>query len=260
MSRTPSDPRSYIVTGGASGIGESTVRRLTQRGDRVAIVDRDTTRLAALADEFGDQVLALPGDVSQEEDVVESTDRAAAHFGGLDGAFLNAAIPGPFQSLMETSVEDFDRVIAVDLRGVFLGLRETMRHLSESTAGGSIVVTSSLAGLSAGRGLAAYTAAKHGVIGLVRNAAVEGAAHGIRVNCVAPGLTDTPLQAPLREFHGAQADALQAQVPLGRMGRPGEVADLVSFLLSDAAAYLTGAVIPIDGGALADSPLRTPEN
>ena len=256
MSLTSPRPRTFVVTGGASGIGESTVRLLVSGGDRVAIVDRDAARLDALAAELGDAVLALPGDVSSESDVVESTARAAEHFGGLDGAFLNAAVPGPFQSLMETSADDFDRVIAIDLRGVFLGLRETMKHLSTRPGGGSIVVTSSVAGLTAGRGLAAYTAAKHGVIGLVRNAAVEGARHGIRVNCIAPGLTDTPLQAPLREFHGEQAAAMYASVPLGRMGEPRELAELACFLLSSAAGYLTGAVIPIDGGALADSPIR----
>ncbi|MDF2916271.1 SDR family NAD(P)-dependent oxidoreductase [Microbacterium sp. NPDC086615] len=253
-------PRTFLVSGGASGIGEATVRQLVARGDRVAIVDRDAVRLATVAEELGVQVLALEADVSSEQEVEKTTAHAVRHFGCLDGAFLNAAVPGPFQSLMQTSAADFDRVIAIDLRGVFLGLRETMRHLTGASRAGSIVVTSSLAGLTAGRGLAAYTAAKHGVIGLVRNAAVEGAAHGIRVNCIAPGLTDTPLQAPLREFHGAQADALQAQVPLGRMGDPREAAELACFLLSDAAGYLTGAVIPIDGGALADSPLRTSKN
>jgi NAD(P)-dependent dehydrogenase (short-subunit alcohol dehydrogenase family) len=113
-----------------------------------------------------------------------------------------------------------------------------------------------MAGLTAGRGLASYTAAKHGVIGLTRVAAVEGAPLGVRANCIAPGMTDTPLKAPLAAFHGdGQAAALQAAVPLGRMGQPSEVAELACFLLGNQAAYLTGTVIPIDGGALADSPL-----
>ncbi len=260
MNRTDAAGRVVLVTGSASGIGEATARLLLERGHRVVLVDRSTERLAELATEFGDSALAIPGDVSRERDVVDSTRQAVEHFGRIDGAFLNAAVPGRFQSLVDTSVDDFDHVIGIDLRGVFLGMREAMRHMISRTGGGTIVATSSLAGLTAGRGLAAYTAAKHGVIGLVRNAAVEGAPHGIRVNCLAPGMTDTPLQAPLRDFHGAdQAAAMLQNVPLGRMGQPRELAEVACFLLGEEAGYLTGAVVPVDGGALADSPIRTPD-
>lgn len=257
--RTTPSGNVVLITGSASGIGEATSRLLVERNHRVALVDRDTERLEALVAELGDAAIALPGDVSSENDVVQSVSRTVEHFGRIDGAFLNAAIPGTFQSLTETSAEDFDRVISIDLRGVFLGLREVMRHMVERQGGGSIVATSSLAGLTAGRGLAAYTAAKHGVIGLVRNAAIEGAPVGIRVNCLAPGMTDTPLQAPLQSYHGGGTDeVIRGSIPLGRMGKPREAAELAAFLLSGEAAYLTGAIIPIDGGALADSPIRLP--
>ncbi|GAB3069877.1 SDR family NAD(P)-dependent oxidoreductase [Nocardioides zeae] len=250
-------PGTVVVTGAASGIGEATVRLLHERGHAVVLVDRDAAGLDRVAGDLGgDRLLVVAADVAAEEDVA-AYDRAAVEaFGRYDGVFLNAAVPGRFASLADTEVDEFDEVVAVDLRGVFLGLRAALRHFAQRPGGGRIVTTSSVAGLTAGTGLAAYTGAKHGVIGLTRVAAVEGAPLGVRANCLAPGMTDTPLQAPLKEFHGESgAGAMVAGVPLGRLGRPSEAAELACFLLGPEAGYLTGAVIPIDGGALAASPL-----
>lgn len=254
--------RVIVVTGAASGIGEATTRLLAARSATVVLVDRDVERLERLTRDLPGNLSGCPADVGVEADVIGYMKHATSTYGRVDGVFLNAAIPGRFQSLADTSVDDFDRVNAVNLRGVFLGLREALRHFMSRPGGGTIVTTSSMAGLTAGRGLASYTATKHGVIGLTRVAAVEGAPHGVRANCIAPGMTDTPLQAPLAEFHGeGRATGMRASVPLGRMGRPTEVAELACFLLGDDAAYLTGTVIPIDGGALADSPIvRNPSN
>ncbi len=250
-----------VVTGAASGIGEATARLLSARGARVVLVDRNAAGLDQLAAEITGPTTVFVGDVGSEPDVCGYMSHATDTFGRVDGVFLNAAIPGRFQSLADTSAADFDDVVAVNLRGVFLGLREALRHFASRPGGGTIVTTSSLAGLTAGRGLAAYTASKHGVIGLTRVAAVEGASYGVRVNCIAPGMTQTPLQAPLLAFHGSEkAAGMQASVPMGRMAKPSEVAELACFLLGNQAAYLTGAVIPIDGGALADSPIARPSS
>jgi NAD(P)-dependent dehydrogenase (short-subunit alcohol dehydrogenase family) len=180
-------------------------------------------------------------------------------FGRIDLVHLNAGIAGPFEPFPQVSVEDFDHVIAVNLRSVFLGLRAALRKFEQQHSGGAIVATASLAGMHGGETLVPYTAAKHGVIGLVKTASSYGARIGVRVNAIAPGIFATGLMDELEAQLGDDADdalrALRAAIPLGRFGMPEEAAALVAFLLGDDAAYLTGAVIPIDGGVLAGNPM-----
>jgi NAD(P)-dependent dehydrogenase (short-subunit alcohol dehydrogenase family) len=154
-------------------------------------------------------------------------------------------------------MEDFDRVIAVDLRGVFLGMRQALRDLRDQGRGGSIVTTASVAGIIGGEWVSPYVGAKHGVVGLTKTGAVNGGPYGVRVNCVAPGLVVTRLTDVNESVASDAAEARAAQistVPLGRAGSPDDVAGVVAFLFSDDSAYVSGTVIPVDGGSLADHP------
>jgi NAD(P)-dependent dehydrogenase (short-subunit alcohol dehydrogenase family) len=212
--------------------------------------------------ELPGEAIAAGGDVSIEADVAGHVDAALEAFGRLDRVALNAGIPGRPTPLSEESVETFDRIVAVNLRGIFLGLRAALRHLKTQGDGGAIVVTASTAGLS-GSELGAYSAAKHGTVALTRSAAIEGAAYGVRVNAIAPGAIDTPMMGVIEQVLGggeAAQRALWQSTPLGRhadrLGAPEEVAALVAFLLGDGAGWITGAVVPIDGGVLAADPYR----
>ena len=184
-----------LVTGGAGGIGSATVRQLAEGGAQVAIADRDGQRAQLLAEEFGDQALPVTVDISDEADIDRCAEAIVERFGRIDLHVLNAGIPGSLAPFEELTADDFDRVIAINVRGTFLGLRSAFRQYAAQGSGGAIVITGSICSLRGSDDLVPYHASKHAVLGLMRSAAVHGAERGIRVNGVAPGVVLTDLVA-----------------------------------------------------------------
>src|SRR5215472_10289327 len=243
-----------IITGGAGGLGRALAARLLADGARVALVDVEEAELRRVADDLG-PILALAGDVTVEEDVAGYVRRTVAEYGHVDLFFNNAGVEGRMGKIVDTDVADFDRVIAVNVRGVFLGLREVLRAMRRQGTGGAIVNTASVAGLRGSNRLAAYSASKHAVIGLTRSAAREAAEYGVRVNAVAPGFIDTRMLAAINSAASPDDPAaavadLVSRVPAGRLGTADEVASVVSWLLSDEASYVSGGVYVVDAGVM----------
>ena len=246
--------RVAVITGGAAGFGLAVARQLLDEDVRVVIVDRDQAALEQAATELGD-VSAVLADVSVEADVARYMATACERHGTVDLFFNNAGIEGRLTPMTEMDVADFDRVIAVNTRGAFLGLREALR-IMKPQGSGAIVNTASRAGVRGGRTFGAYVASKHAVIGLTKCAALEGAPFGVRVNAVAPGDIDTRMARDLArqidpDDPESAARAIAARIPLGRYGEADEVARLVVWLLSDEASYVTGSTHMIDGGLTA---------
>jgi NAD(P)-dependent dehydrogenase (short-subunit alcohol dehydrogenase family) len=246
--------RVAVVTGASRGIGAAVARAFRSAGARVAIAARDAEALDQLAEELGrsdGHALAVPTDVSDPQSVRETVHRVLEEFGRLDFAVNNAAEKGHRPTpLAEVPIEAFDSGIAVSLRGIFLSMREEIPAIVAS-GGGAVVNTSSTAGLQGVGGLATYVAAKHGVEGLTRVAALDYGALGVRVNAIAPGpiLTDN-----LKRAGAAAQKAAATAMPLQRVGQPEDVAAAVVWLCSDAAAFMTGTTLVIDGGKLAGTP------
>jgi len=243
--------RVAVVTGGAGGIGRAVAGRLTRDGATVVLVDADAAALDTAAQEL-ERARPIEADVSDEQSVASYVRRTVDELGHLDLFFNNAGIEGRHAPLTEITMEEFDRVIAVNLRGVFLGLREVMRAMIAQGSGGAIVNTASMAGIRGASDFSPYVASKHGVVGLTRSAALHGAPHGIRVNAIAPGHIDTRMARALTEQiapddpHRAR-QRLEATIPLGhRYGTAEEVSNLVTWLLSDEASYVSGSVHLID--------------
>ena len=247
-----------LVTGAGSGIGAATARLLSAEGARVVLVDRYAAAAEEVAASLAGEALPVGADVSAEDDVDRAIDAAVERFGRVDLHHLNAGIPGSLAPFEELTLEDFDAVLDVNLRGVFLGLRAAFRQYAKQGSGGAMVITASIGSLRGSSDLIPYHASKHGVVGLMRCAAVHGAQRDVRVNAIAPGIVLTGLFRDSGSGAGGASDWQQRALiaPQRRPGTSEEVAELVVFLLSDAAGFLTGEVISIDGGATAMNPAR----
>jgi NAD(P)-dependent dehydrogenase (short-subunit alcohol dehydrogenase family) len=244
------DGKVIFVTGAGSGIGRCAALLLGERGAAVAAVDVNPEAAEATASELGDRggrAIGIAADVSVGDDVAAAVAQTVERLGGLDGAFNNAGVPGAASLLHEMPDDGFDRTVAVNLRGVFLCVKHQLAHMREH-GGGSIVNTSSRAGLVGFEGSGDYSATKFGIIGLSKTAAIENAKAGIRVNALCPGTVRTPmLEAALGERPGLE-EAIAGQNPFGRPAEEKEIAEAAAWLLSGAASFVSGEALSVDGG------------
>ena len=242
-----------VITGGAGGIGKAAGGRFAAEGADVLLVDLNESALAKACEEIGsNRVSYFVGDVTRAQDNQAMIVAATERYGGVDILLANAGIEGDVQSIVDYEESRFDAVMGVNVKGPFLGLKAAIPAI-EKRGGGSIVITSSVAGLQGTANFSAYTASKHAVIGLMRSAALECVEKNIRVNTVNPSPVETRMMRSLEErFLPGHADAakqqLTASIPLGRYAEPGEVAKLMLFLASDESEFVTGSVYQIDGG------------
>jgi NAD(P)-dependent dehydrogenase (short-subunit alcohol dehydrogenase family) len=241
-----------LVTGGAGAIGSAAAFRLAEEGAAVVIVDRDGARARAIVvalEASAAEALAVTADVGEPAEVENAVEAALARFGRLDVVFNNAGISGERAPIHELDVADFDEVLRINLRGIFLVLRASIRAIAGGGRGGAVVnMASSMAGWDVLAGGASYAASKHGVVGLTRSAALDAAPYGIRVNAVCPGVIETQLGIPDLGEELSGRDRFAARIPLRRVGTPADVAAVVAFLASDDARHVTGAGVLVDGG------------
>ena len=237
-----------LITGGSRGIGGATAQLFAQSGAKVVVGDIDPlgSETAAEIKRDGGEAIFVTADVSNESDVKNLIATAVKTYGGLHCAFNNAGVLPPTVMLAEMDEATFDKTLAVDLKGVFLCMKHEIAHMLQS-GGGAIVNNASIAGLIAEPGVSAYIAAKHGVIGLSKAAAVEYASQGIRINALAPGLVDTAMTKAWFDDPNMRAHFI-ANTPIGRVSQPAEIASMVLFLCSDLASFAVGQTFVIDGG------------
>ncbi len=243
------DGKVAIVTGAAGDIGAAAATLMASRGARIVAVDRPGADMSAIAGSIPDAV-TVEADVTDEAAVRAYVERAKLINGRIDVFFNNAGIEGPIRNIPDYDLADFQTVLAVNVHGVFLGLKHVLPVMIAQGAG-SVINSSSVAGLIGSPGLAAYVASKHAVLGLTRTAALEVAATGVRVNCINPGPIHGRMMDSIDEGGGLSEDRRSTGVPAGRYGRVDEVAALVAFLASDEAPYINGAVHAIDGALTA---------
>ncbi len=240
-----------LITGGTSGIGRATAVAFGEAGAKVVLSGRreaEGEETAALIRDTGAECLFVRSDVSDEAEVQALVEKTIATYGRLDCAFNNAGIESPLKPLHEQSIEDFDKLMSINVRGLFLCMKYEIQQMLNQESG-VIINNSSMGGLIAFPGVSPYVASKHAVMGLTRSAALDYAKQGIRINAVNPGLIAT---AMMDRLSSGSTDDVGSTVPMGRMGQAAEIAQAVVFLCSDAASYITGQPLVIDGGFTAN--------
>lgn len=239
-----------LITGAGSGMGLATAQAFAAAGAAIALADMNEAAVGSAVNELvaaGHQAIAIRCDVTDDAEVAAMVDRTVAAFGRLDAAFNNAGVQSPAVELADTDRDEFERVTAINLRGVWSCMKHELRRMRQQGSG-AIVNNSSIGGLIGLPGRAIYHATKHGVIGLTRSAAVEYAARGIRINAVCPGTIDTPMVAEMLAKEPAAMELILKEQPIGRLGRPEEVADAVLWLCSPGAGFVIGHALAVDGG------------
>ncbi len=246
--------KSVLICGGGSGIGHGCALAFAREGARVAVLDRNADSLTGVADELralGAEAITLRADVSSAADVERAHAEVIAQFGGIDVALNNAGVVAPSGPIEDSSEADWNRVLGVNLTGVWLCVREQVRHM-RPRGSGVIVNTASAVAFVGAPGTVAYNASKHGVIGITQSVGLELASSGVRINAVAPGSVETPLAHAHGRANDPFADALVRQVPpIGRRGFPAEIADAVLWLASARSSFALGSTLVVDGGLLA---------
>jgi len=253
-----------IVTGGASGIGRGIVERFAAEGARVVIADVETERGEALADVLGADVSFVRTDVSDPEQVGALVAAAVEKFGGLDVMVNNAGVSGPLHRLLDDDLSDFHRIMSVNVLGVMAGTRDAARHMADH-GGGSIINMTSIGGIQAGGGVMIYRASKAALIQFTKCAAIELAHYEIRVNAIAPGNIPTPIltssagdmdPAELERYEARIRQTMRDDRPLKREGTPDDIAEAALYFATDRSRYVTGTVLPVDGGTVAGKVIR----
>ncbi|AXI07757.1 glucose 1-dehydrogenase [Oceanobacillus sp. 143] len=248
-----------LITGGAGGIGQETAQLFLDNGAKVVLVDINEEALSNAKTSLngnGDDILVVKANVTDEQDVQNYVKQTVDTYGKIDVFFNNAGINGPFASIKDLEKETFETILSINVTGVFLGLKHVIKQM-ESQGYGSIINTASNAAYIGSAGMAGYIASKHAVAGLTKTAALEAAGSGIRVNAVAPAAIDTQMLADIQNNitpgePEASGEAIKQGIPVGRFGAPKEVAQVVLFLASDNASFVTGSLYNVDGGMQAD--------
>jgi NAD(P)-dependent dehydrogenase (short-subunit alcohol dehydrogenase family) len=259
------DGKVAIVTGGASGIGRGTVERFVAEGARVVIADVETDKGEGLAAALGPRTLFRRTDVSDPEQVGELVAAAVEKFGDLNIMVNNAGVSGTMHRLLDDDLADFHRVMGVNVLGVMVGTRDAARHMA-GNGGGSIINLTSIGGIQAGGGVMVYRASKAAVIQFTKSAAIELAHYDIRVNAIAPGNIPTGMvasgaanmdQEQVEQYEAAIREKMRADRPLKREGTPGDIAEAALYFAGDRSRYVTGTVLPVDGGTSAGKAIRS---